>query len=158
MPEFSPIEVNVATVLGELGGICDLGFALAIHVRFTRPTLLYQTYAIDWVDLYSEKGYMLSDPTVHWGLSNTGSIEWTQLQDRDPEGVISAAQDYGIQNGWTYATGPATSRSFGSMASSTPLSAAIRARCCAIIDDIHRLTDGFEGLPKPVQDRLRTLL
>ena len=59
-------------------GFCDTGFALAVHIRYTRPTLLYQTYEQSWADQYSEKGYMLSDPTVHWGLANVGSMEWEQ--------------------------------------------------------------------------------
>ena len=151
-------DVILVAILSELAVICDRGFALAIHVRYTRPTLLYQTYVQDWVDHYSEKGYMLSDPTVHWGLANVGAVDWAQLRDHDPEGIIAAAEGYGITHGWTYATGPATSRSFGSMASSAPLSAAAHARCCAIVDEIHHQTDDFDTMAPDLQDRLRNLL
>lgn len=151
-------EVLVARHLGRLAAVCDRGFAVAFHIRYTRPTLLYQTYAQDWADHYSEKGYMLSDPTVHWGLANTGSMDWAALESQDPEGVITAARAHGLTNGWTYATGPATSRSLASMTRTTPFSTAQRHEISAIIDDIHTLTDGFETFPPEVQAKLRGLI
>lgn len=151
-------DVIVAALLSELGTMCDRGYALAIHIRYTRPTLLYQAYAQEWVDHYSEKGYMLSDPTVHWGLVNVGSMAWEGLIGLDSEGVIAGARNYGLINGWTYAVGEATSRSIGSMTRSTPFTEAERARCCAIIDEIHNQTEGFDGLTPTLQDRLRKLI
>ncbi len=53
--------------LAAIGEICDRGFALAVHIRLTRPTLLYQTYASDWTDNYSIKGYMMTDPVGRAG-------------------------------------------------------------------------------------------
>lgn len=157
MVEVSRKDVTIAKLLGDLGALCDRGYALAVHIRYTRPTLLYQTYAQDWGDHYSEKGYMLSDPTVHWGLANVGAVDWTDLVDQDSEGVIADARNHGLINGWTYAVGPALSRSLGSMTRSAPFTAAERARCCAIIDEIHNLTDGFDSLPTAQQERLRNL-
>lgn len=158
MVDVSRKDVSVAQLLGELATLCDRGFALAVHIRYTRPTLLYQTYARDWGDHYSEKGYMLLDPTVHWGLANVGSIDWEALVGQDTEGVIAAARTYGLINGWTYSVGPATSRSLGSMTRSTPFTDAQRARCCAIIDEVHAQTDGFDTLPHDLQETLRNLL
>lgn len=157
MVEVSRKDIGAATLLGELSGLCDRGFALAVHIRYTRPTLLYQTYAQGWGDHYSENGFMLVDPTVHWGLANVGAIEWERLVAQDTSGVIAAARSHGLTNGWTYAVGPATSRSLGSLTSSQPFTAQTRARCCAIIDEIHALTDGFDSFPPDLQDRLRTL-
>ena len=152
-------KVNrVATLLGELASNCDSGFALAVHVRYTRPTLLYQTYAQTWGDHYSENGYMMVDPTVHWGLANVGSVDWHDLISEDVAGVIQAARNHGLNNGWTYATGPATSRSLGSVTSSVPFTTEMRSRCCAIIDEIHVLTDGFDQFPAHLQTGLRGLL
>jgi LuxR family transcriptional regulator len=158
MVDVSRKDVVVAGLLSELSAICDRGFALAVHIRYTRPTLLYQTYDQAWVDHYSEKGYMLSDPTVHWGLANLGAIDWAQLVDQDPEGVIAAATARGLTNGWTYAVGPVTSRSLCSMTRAAPFSADQRARCCAIIEEIHNLTEGFDTLSSSQQDKLRNLL
>jgi LuxR family transcriptional regulator len=158
MVDVSRKDAIVAALLSELLSICDRGFALAVHIRYTRPTLLYQTYDQAWVDHYSERGFMLSDPTVHWGLANVGAVNWAQLAGEDPEGVITAAAGYGLINGWTYAVGEATSRSLGSMTRSAPFDTAQHARCCAIIDEIHAQTEGFDAFDGDLQDRLRRLI
>ena len=151
-------DAAIAKLLGRLAALCDSGFALAVHIRFTRPTLLYQTYDQEWADFYNEKGYMLSDPTVHWGLANVGSMEWDKLAAQDPEGVMQAARDHGLTNGWTYAVGPATSRSLGSMTRTLPFADTQRDEIRAIIDEIHELTEGFDHFPPKLQHTLRTLI
>jgi LuxR family transcriptional regulator len=150
-------QAAIAVLLGRLHTICDCGFALAVHIRYTRPTLLYQTYAQDWADHYSEKGYMLSDPTVHWGLANVGSMDWDNLVAQDSEGVIAAARSYGLINGWTYAVGPATSRSLASMTRTTPFTDPLRDEVRGVIDEIHDLTEGFDHFPPKLQAALRAL-
>jgi LuxR family transcriptional regulator, quorum-sensing system regulator SdiA len=159
--QVSTTEKSVALIaqkLGELRSYCDTGFALAVHIRYTRPTLLYQTYEQAWADQYSEKGYMMSDPTVHWGLANVGSMDWDKLEAHDPEGVIKAAKSHGLLNGWTYATGPANSRSLGSMTRSQPFTATQRSAICALIDAIHAETEDFDTFTPDVQERLRHLI
>ena len=151
-------DVQIAALLAELAGICDRGFALAVHIRYTRPTLLYQSYDQAWVDHYSERGYMLSDPTVHWGLMNVGCIDWDQLSDQDSAGVIADAVSHGLTHGWTCSEGSATSRSMGSMTRTTAFSDTQRARCVAIITEIHNQTEGFDSFPAGLQDSLRTLI
>ncbi len=157
MTSFTGKVELITQKLGKLSAVCDTGFALAVHIRYTRPTLLYQTYDQEWADHYSEKGYMLSDPTVHWGLANVGTMDWDRLVDQDPEGVIKAAHGFGLTNGWTYATGPSTSRSLGSMTCSRPFTDAERDRIRQLIDDIHDLTEDFESFPPSVKDHLRNL-
>jgi LuxR family transcriptional regulator len=130
----------VAQLLGELGDLCNRGYALAAHIRYTRPTQLFQTYDQAWVDHYSEKGFMLSDPTVHWGLTHVGAVAWADLVAQDSEGIIAAAERHGLLNGWTYAVGEATSRTIASMTRDTPFDAAQKTRCRTIIDEIHART------------------
>lgn len=159
MEPVSAKEAAIATHLGKLRAVCDRGFALAIHIRYTRPTLLYQTYDQAWADRYSEKGYMLSDPVVGWGISNTGWVEWASLVPHDPAGVIADAVAHGLTNGWTYATGPSSSRTIAGLPrSGAPFSAADRAEMSEIVDSIHDLTTGFETFPPAVQEALRNLL
>lgn len=151
-------DAVVAQLLGSLSAFCDRGFALAVHIRLTRPSILYQTYAQDWSDTYSERGYMLSDPVVHWGLMNTGWVEWESLTGQDPAGVIAAAKAHGLTNGWTYAVGSASSRTIAGLPrSGAPFSAAERAEMGGIVDAIHETTEGFETFPADLQDRLRRL-
>ncbi len=148
----------IARHLSRLAALCDTGFALAIHIRLTAPTLLYQTYARKWAEHYSVKGYMLSDPVVHWGLSHTGRVVWDTLTDIDPDGVIAAAVSFGLNHGWTYAVGPANSRTIAGLTlngrAHTPVEV---AEIEAIVDDLHGLTDHFDAFSKDVQDQLRKL-
>ncbi len=145
-------------LLGRLGVLCDSGFALAVHIRYTRPTLLYRTYGPKWIEYYSKKGFMLSDPVVRWGLMNTGSIEWEALGSEDPEGVLTSAKAHGLRHGWTYSTGPATSRTISGLTrKKTEFSDADRAEIISIIDALHEVTDGFEKFSTKTQDALRAL-
>ena len=158
MATFNGKAEAVALKLGELRTLCNTGFALAIHILYTRPTLLYQTYDRAWSDTYSEKGYMLSDPVVHWGLTNTGWVEWATLTDRDPQGVIADAVAHGLANGWTYAVGPASSRSIAGLTRAGPaFTVAERTDLAQAVDAIHDLTEGFDSFPADLQDRLRGL-
>lgn len=151
-------ETEIARHLGKLKSYCNRGFALAIHIRYTRPTLLYQTYDQTWSDRYSEKGYMLSDPVVGWGLGNTGWVEWAALSPHDPVGVIADAVAHGLTNGWTYSTGPLSSRTIAGLPrTGAPFSDADRAEMSQIVDHIHELTEGFETFPPDLQERLRGL-
>ena len=151
-------EAAISALLAQLRGFCDRGFALAIHIRYTRPTLLFQTYAQDWADHYSEKGYMLSDPVVGWGLTNTGWVAWADLVANDPVGVIADAVAHGLTNGWTYAVGPASSRTIAGLPrSGAPFTAQERTELATIVDDIHALTEGFDTFPPALQNRLRNL-
>jgi LuxR family transcriptional regulator len=158
LADLDDIQARIAGHLTRLGALCDTGFALAIHIRMTAPTLLYQTYAQAWAEHYSIKGYMLSDPVVRWGLTHTGRVEWQSLTGEDPEGVIPAAVSFGLKHGWTYATGPASSRTIAGLtrsdrAHSTQEGTEIEA----IVDDLHRVTDGFDDFSKALKDRLRRL-
>ena len=140
--------------LQTLDVLCDTGFALAIHIRYTRPTLLYRTYAQDWSDHYTEQGFMLRDPVVHCGLANTGMVDWNDLAD--PEGVLASARAHGLFNGLTYSTGSTTSRTISGITRSTgTFSEQERAQVAEICDDVHRLTSAFETLPRADQLDLR---
>jgi LuxR family transcriptional regulator len=151
-------EEAVGKLLLQLSAFCDTGFALAVHIRYTRPSLLYRTYSQDWIEHYSERGFMLSDPVVHWGLTNTGTVEWADLADMDPDGVMKAAVAHGLTNGWTFSFGPATSRTIGGLTKSgAAFTEADRSKIIRIIEEIHALTDGIEAFPANTQDALRQL-
>lgn len=152
------VAASVGAHLSRLGALCDTGFALAIHIRLTAPTLMYQTYRPEWAEHYSTKGFMLSDPVVVWGLTHTGRVKWSDLTGGDSEGVIAAAVSFGLTNGWTYATTSANSRTIAGLTrSGRAHTEAEVAEIVAIVDDLHALTAGFDDLPHAVQDKLRHL-
>lgn len=90
------------------------GFAIAFHVKFTTPEFLLQTYPTDWIDLYSERGYVMQDPTVSWGFNNEGSIRWSELADQDSVGIFEECRKFDMNFGVSVAIEQGGSRSFAS--------------------------------------------
>ena len=145
-------------VLGQLGAICDTGFALALHIRFTRSALLYRTYDQKWIEHYSEKGYFLSDPVVHWGLTNEGAVDWDALKAQDAEGVLSDARKFGLFNGWSMSVGPATSRTIsGHTKSGAPFTADERRRIGTLVTLAHDMTNDIDAMTVDEVEALRAL-
>jgi LuxR family transcriptional regulator, quorum-sensing system regulator SdiA len=144
--------------LARIAAICDTGFALAVHIRFTRPRLLYQTYRADWNEYYSANGFMLTDPVVHWGLAHEGVVSWSELEANDAAGVLKEAKRFGLSNGWTYAVGPAASRTIAGLTKSgSDFTADERSSLTAIVDEIHALTDDFDTLPAAEKEAILAL-
>lgn len=158
MSEHMREEQVVLQLLGKISALCDTGYLLAVHIRYTRPSLMYRTYPQAWIDTYSERGFMMSDPVVHWGLAHTGVALWSELAAQDPEGVVAAAAEYGLHNGWTYAVGAATARTIASMTKSgADFTDSQRAELMALVDQLHALTADFDNLPAATQEALRAL-
>ncbi|WP_176438445.1 autoinducer binding domain-containing protein [Actibacterium lipolyticum] len=148
----------MANLLKKLAQYCDTGFALAIHIRYTRPSLLFQTYDQAWNDYYSENGLMLSDPVVRWGLQNTGYVLWDDLMDDDDAGVLAKAKSFGLNNGVTYATGPISSRTIsGFTRNGPPFSKEELDAMNAIVDEVHELTQGIENFSEEEINALREI-
>lgn len=158
MSEHMREEQVVLQLLGKIAALCDTGYLLAVHIRYTRPSLMYRTYPQAWIDHYSERGFMMTDPVVHWGLANTGVALWADLVGQDPEGVVAAAAAYGLHNGWTYAVGPTAARTIASMTKSgADFTESERAQMMALVDELHALTEDFDNLPAATQEALRAL-
>lgn len=158
MSEHVREEQVVSQLLDQIGALCDTGYLLAVHIRYTRPSLMYRTYPQAWIDSYSERGFMMTDPVVHWGLANTGVALWSDLSAQDPAGVVAAAADYGLHNGWTYAVGPTVARTIASMTKSgADFTESQRAGLIALVDQLHGLTEDFDHLPTATQEALRAL-
>jgi LuxR family transcriptional regulator, quorum-sensing system regulator SdiA len=157
MPNETFVVAQVTAHLRRLQALCDTGYALAIHIRYTRPSLMYRTYPQAWLEHYSEHGLMLSDPVVRWALGHEGAITWAQLESDDPAGVIASARDHGLSHGVAYSVGPAESRTMAGVTRSTPFTDAEIAEMQDIVTSIHTMTDGFDRLSIADQNALRVL-
>lgn len=140
-------QSQIIDELKQLDAVATAGFALAFHINYTRPTFLFQTYPDAWISEYSEKGLVMSDPTVHWGFENEGTQRWSALASQDTGGVLKMAAIHGLNYGVTCTVEAARTRSMGSFA---------RAdrefgddECAALltcIDTLHHATSGLNKL------------
>ncbi len=102
--------------LSKLSDLAPRGYALALHIRFAAAHLMIQTYDPRWTEIYTEKGYMLADPTVFWGFGNDGAIRWSEIDLPDQQRILTQAAEYGLQYGVAVATGPTSSRTIAGFA------------------------------------------
>jgi LuxR family transcriptional regulator len=107
---------DIAALLHQLDQRSPAGFAIALHVRFTRPTYLFQTYAKPWMEHYSEAGLMMHDPVVRWGLQNVGRLRWSDLTAIDDAAVFEQARAHGLMNGAAIAMVISESRTIAAFA------------------------------------------
>lgn len=102
--------------LDQLREAAPAGYFIGLHIRFTSPLMIYQTYDQDWVEHYTANGYVLRDPATIWGMSNTGTIRWSDPSFADPHGILPEAATFGLRYGLTVACGPPSSRSIAGFA------------------------------------------
>ena len=110
-------NAGVGQVLGQFNALSPAGFAVALHIKFTSSRYLFQAYRKDWLDYYSAHSFVMHDPTVHWGLQNTGHIRWSALNADDDTVMIKAAE-HGLKFGFTASVLDQGSRSVASFARS----------------------------------------
>jgi LuxR family transcriptional regulator, quorum-sensing system regulator SdiA len=109
-------RASIAALLHDLDARSPAGCAIALHIRFTRPAYLFQTYPQRWRDHYTARGLVMHDPTVRWGLQNSGHVRWADLEAIDAAGVLDEARGFGLMNGVTLAAVTPGSRSIASFA------------------------------------------
>ena len=151
-------RASIATLLAEIDEMTPGGFAIGLHVVFTGPAFLFQTFPQPWTEHYANRGLHLADPAVAWSLAHTGHVHWSALAADDPAGVIAAARAHGLRYGTTMAIFERDSRSVLGCARPDRdyLDAElddIRARLSAL----HRLTLGRATLPPALEAALRKM-
>lgn len=109
-------STNTEEDLEELGLLAPAGYFIGLHIRFTSPLMIYQTYDRRWVEHYTANAYVLRDPATIWGMANSGAIRWSDLAFADPHRILPEAAAYGMRFGLTIACGPASSRSIAGFA------------------------------------------
>lgn len=97
-----------------LDSLAPAGNSFGFHIRFSRPQVQRLTYAKEWTSRYSAKTYVVSDPTLVWGMMNTGAIRWSEIPIPDTLGVLADAAAHGITYGVVIAHGDDESKTIGS--------------------------------------------
>jgi LuxR family transcriptional regulator len=149
---------RIAHLLGDLQILAQSGYAIALHVRFTTPTYLFQTYPEEWSDHYSTAGLVMQDPTVAWAFENVGVIRWRDLASADTAGVLADAARHGLVYGFTLSQDRNGSRSLSSFSrADRDFTDAEIAGIVAIADELHDLTTGAETVPAETREELRRM-
>lgn len=149
---------RIALLLGDLQLRAQSGFAVALHVRFTTPTYLFQTYPEAWSDHYSTAGLVMQDPTVFWAFEHTGVIRWRELAAADTAGVLAAAARYGLGYGFTLSQDRGGSRSLSSFSrDDRDFTDAEIAGIVALADELHDMTAGGDSLSGATREDLRRM-
>lgn len=104
-------NTTIEKLLKELDEMSPSGFALGLHIHVTAPRVLIQTYDKEWMEYYAEHRMLLTDPTVFWAMTNSGTRRWSDLADLDTGGVLKAAAEHGLVHGILISVGDAKSRS-----------------------------------------------
>jgi len=151
-------QAEILRTVERLTALAPTGYAIALHVRFTTPTFLFQTYPREWIEVYTQRGYVMSDPTVMWGFSNTGRVRWSDLTAQDSAGMLAQSAAHGMKYGFTLATDRAGSQSLGSFTRGD------RDFTDAEIDEIeglflglHDATTDLAGLSPETRDALKLM-
>jgi LuxR family transcriptional regulator, quorum-sensing system regulator SdiA len=138
---------DIQTRLESLKNLAPAGFAMALHVRFTTPAYLFQTYPKAWIDHYNKNGLVMRDPTVRWGFQNNGLINWADLVAEDSAGVIAEAAKHGMKWGITYVVERGDSRSLTSFTrADRAFSADEIGQITAHVDAAHDQTASLQSL------------
>jgi len=151
-------ELKIMPSLAQLDALCSAGYAIALHIRYTTPKFLFQTYDKEWMKTYSEKGLVLKDPTVMWGFGNTGVARWNDLAELDEAGVLDMAKKYGLKHGFTFAIDQDTSKSIASFArSDREFSDAEVNEITGIVQELHDYTANIEKISPNEVEQLKNL-
>lgn len=149
---------GIRECITELMVLSPSGFAIALHIEFTTPSYLFQTYPKAWIDYYSQNGLVMQDPTVAWGFDNVGVIRWSELVENDPGKVIEKAAEYGILCGFTYSVQQSGSQSLCSFTSpDADFSDAQIAEICKIVDRMHESTLSLAALSEETRRELKRM-
>lgn len=145
-------------VLHELGLAAPTGYAIGLHIRFAAPMMTFQTYDPRWVERYTEQGYGLRDPIIGWGMSQTGTCRWSEIQVPDTFGILTEAREFGLVYGAAVACGPISSRTIAgiSRADREFTKGEIDA-LAGLIQRLHDVTEPPAHLTKAQQDALRLI-
>ncbi len=103
-------------MLSDIDAATPGGFAIGLHISFSGPTFLFQTFPQGWANHYADEGLQLKDPAVLWGFTQTGYIRWNELVADDPADVIGQARDFGLAYGMTISILEKNSRTVGGFA------------------------------------------
>lgn len=136
-----PNTVIISQALSHLKHIAPTGYAVGLHIRFTTPRIMFVTYPEVWLTLYGREGLLMKDPTVRWGMSRPGVLDWSQIDEAmDPDGVMSRAADHGLRYGFSCARQDPVPSLAGFARSDRPFTESEISEAVELFERLHELT------------------
>ena len=123
------------------------GHFLALRIGFAFPVCEQNALPKAWIEQYSARGYVLSDPVMNWLYQSTGTTRWSEIEIDDPRDVLGQAKRFGMNYGVAICCadkGNSGHRSFGSFARSDR-----EFLDAEIIDLAQHLREAHEALVPP---------
>ncbi|AXQ94378.1 autoinducer binding domain-containing protein [Cereibacter azotoformans] len=144
--------------LSQLRRVAPAGYYMGLHIRFASPLVTLQSYREDWIEYYTEKGYLLYDPSIRWGMVESGTRRWSDFADSDPRGVVAEAAQFGLRFGVSCSWGAVSGRSIGSFARSDREFTDREVELVfELFQRVHELTLPPDELTQPQIDALRCI-
>ena len=133
--------LRLQRILDRLDVLGPGGHAMALHVDFTTPRYLLQSYSKEWAAHYAAHGLVMKDPAVRWGLRHDGIAEHDLLVEKDEHGVFEQAKAFGLNHWAVVATSAQDSKSIGAFArAQEPFSDEDRLEARDLFEQLHELT------------------
>jgi len=149
---------EITDILNQFVSFSDWRFAIGVRIRYNNPTLIFQTYPDRWLKYYDAEALLLQDPTVIWGMTNTGLVNWEDLKAGDTAGIFDKAKPFGLRYGIAVSVGDPSQRTLGFVSSSTSaFDDDQKAWAQKQITVLHGLTDGILDMPESDLAMLRNI-
>lgn len=75
------------------------GYFLALRIGFAFPIFEKNALPTKWVEHYSDRGFVLTDPVMNWLYGNTGVSRWSEITEADPREVLNQARQFDLNYG-----------------------------------------------------------
>ena len=143
----------------KLSTLSPTGYFLAVRMGFVFPVYEKKTLPAKWIDQYTSRGFVLSDPVMHWMYQNIGAKRWSEISFDDPRGVLAQAGRHGLNYGVAICcadTGDGGQRSFGSFTrADREFSDQEIGELSGVLKDLHRKMVPPRNLTKAELEALR---
>jgi LuxR family transcriptional regulator len=150
--------VGLELGLANLSALAPAGYALGLHIRFASAQIMVNTYDPRWVEIYTNRGYMLCDPLVSWGFGTEGTVRWSALNHPDPHDVLGQAAAFGMKFGVAVSQGATSSRTIGGFGrGDREFTDDEIAQIAELVRVLHRETEPPERLSSAQVDALRLI-
>ena len=91
--------MNLSIHSFEFQNVALQGHYVALRVGFAFPMAEQNTFPPEWIEIYTQHGFMLHDPVLKWFYDNSGCVRWSEIDLPDPRKILAQAEIFGLKYG-----------------------------------------------------------